>query len=77
MVRLVIREGLMPVIAGFIVGFLGAAALQKAVATQIYGVQPLDPLVMASVILLLGIIATIGCVVPARRVDAVAVLNEQ
>ncbi len=79
-VRLVVREGLTPVIAGLIVGFLGAAALQKTVATQIYGVQPLDPLVMASVILLLGVIAMIGCVVPARRalqVDAVTVLNEQ
>jgi ABC-type antimicrobial peptide transport system permease subunit len=79
-VKLVLREGFVLVMAGLIVGFLGAVALRKAVAAQIYGVQPLDPVVMASVILLLGTIALVACFVPARRalkVDPVTVLNRQ
>lgn len=79
-VKLVLREGLLLVVIGLIAGFTGAVALQKAVATQIYGVQPLDPLVMGSVIVLLGSIALTACIVPARRalsIDPVRVLSEQ
>jgi len=46
---------------------------------QIYGVRPLDPLVIGGVTVLLAIIGLAACVVPARgavRVDPVAVLTE-
>jgi len=79
-VKLVLREGLLLAVIGLLVGFAGAAALQKVVANQIYGVRPLDPLVIGGVIVLLGIIGLAACVVPARRalrVDPVAVLAEQ
>jgi ABC-type lipoprotein release transport system permease subunit len=48
-------------------GIVGAASLQKVVATEIYGVRPLDPLVLASVMVLLAIVTLAACVVPARR----------
>ena len=79
-VKLVLREGLLLLAIGLLVGFAGAAALQRVVANQIYGVRPLDPLVIGGVAVLLGIIALAACVVPARRavrVDPVAVLTEQ
>ena len=79
-VKLVLREGLLLLAIGLFVGFAGAAALQRVVANQIYGVRPLDPLVIGGVAVLLGIIALAACVVPARRavrVDPVAVLTEQ
>ncbi len=79
-VRLVLREGLVLVAIGLAAGFAGAAALQKAVANQIYGVRPLDPLVIGGVTVLLGTIALAACAVPARRaarVDPVAVLKEE
>ena len=79
-VKLVLREGLLLLAIGLLVGFAGAAALQKVVANQIYGVRPLDPLIIGGVTALLGIIALAACVVPARsavRVDPVAVLTEQ
>jgi len=66
-VRMVLREGLALVGVGLAVGIAGAAALQKAVASQVYGVRPLDPLVMGSGIVLLGIIALAACAAPARR----------
>ena len=79
-VRLVLREGLVLVAIGLAAGFAGAAALQKAVATQIYGVRPFDPLVIGGVTVLLGTIALAACALPARRatrVDPVEVLKEE
>jgi ABC-type antimicrobial peptide transport system permease subunit len=77
-VRLVLRECSVLVAFGLAVGFAGAAALQKAVASQIYGIRPLDPLVIGGVTLLLGAIALAACAVPARRatrVDPIEVLR--
>jgi putative ABC transport system permease protein len=65
--RLVLREGLELVVIGLVFGIVGAASLQKVVATAIYGVRPLDPLVLASVMVLLAIVTLAACVVPARR----------
>ncbi|HWX56081.1 MAG TPA: ABC transporter permease [Verrucomicrobiae bacterium] len=79
-VKLVLREGLVLVAIGLALGIACAAALRTAIAGQIYGVHALDPLVMGSVIVLLGLVAMAACAVPARRamkVDPVIVLNEQ
>jgi ABC-type antimicrobial peptide transport system permease subunit len=76
--RLVLREGFKLVAMGFVLGIAGAAFLQKAVATQIYGIRPYDPLVLAGVMALLAGIALVACAVPARRamgVDPVVVLR--
>jgi putative ABC transport system permease protein len=76
--RLVLQEGFKLVAMGFVLGVVSAAFLQKAVAKQIYGVEPYDPLVLAGVIALLAGIALVACAVPARRamsVDPVVVLR--
>lgn len=75
---LVLREGFKLVGMGFVLGIVSAAFLQKAVAKEIYGVQPYDPIVLAGVIALLSAIALVACAVPARRamgVDPVVVLR--
>ena len=64
---LVLREGLELVVIGLVLGIVGAASLQKVVATEIYGVRPLDPLVLASVMVLLAIVTLAACIIPARR----------
>jgi putative ABC transport system permease protein len=79
-VKLVVGEALWLLGAGLILGIAGAAALRSVVAGQLYGVKPLDPAVMSSVILMLGVVGLAGCAVPARRatrVDPVTVLREQ
>jgi putative ABC transport system permease protein len=64
---LVLRDGLELVMIGLVFGIVGAASLQKVVATEIYGVRPLDPLVLAIVMVLLAIVTLAACIVPARR----------
>ncbi|HUI42526.1 MAG TPA: ADOP family duplicated permease, partial [Terriglobia bacterium] len=79
-VRLVLREGLVIVALGLGAGFAGAAGLQKAVASQIYGVRPFDPLVIGGVTVLLGVIAMAACALPTRRaarLNPVRVLKEE
>ena len=78
--KLVLREGFQLVLVGLILGVVGAASLQKFVATEIYGVRALDPLVLTSVMALLSIVALVACVVPARRalrVDPITALRSE
>ena len=78
-VRLVFREGAGLVAVGIILGIAGAVAVRKIIADQVYGVQPLDPVVMGSVVLLFAIVGLTACILPARRalnVDPAAVLSE-
>lgn len=65
--KLVLWEGFALVLLGLVFGTVGAALLRKFVATEIYGVQPLDPLVLASVMALLMSVALAACAIPARR----------
>jgi predicted permease len=78
--QLFLREGLLLIGSGLILGIAGSITLRTAIKNQIYGVQPLDPLVIGSVALILGIVAMIACLRPAQqatKVDPVVVLNEQ
>lgn len=78
--RLVLREGLQLVALGLVLGVVSAIFLQKAVASEIYGVRPLDPLVLATVMALLAIVALAACAVPARRamrVDPMVALRSE
>jgi ABC-type antimicrobial peptide transport system permease subunit len=61
------REVLVLVLAGAIVGLLCAAALSRIARTQLYGVSPNDFLSMALPTLLLTAVALIAAYLPARR----------
>jgi predicted permease len=78
-VKLVLREGFVLVAGGVVLGAVGVVSLQKAVANEVYGVHPLDPMVIGSVVIVLTAIAMAACVLPARRasrVNPVSVLSE-
>jgi putative ABC transport system permease protein len=64
---LVIRSGLKTALLGLLAGMAGAAALASALRALLYGVAPLDPVVMAGVAALLLTVALIANYVPARR----------
>jgi predicted permease len=77
---MVLREGFELVVGGLVLGIMGAASIQKAVASEIYGVRALDPLVLASVTAVLVIVAFAACAVPARRairVDPIVALRSE
>ena len=77
---LVLREGFKLVAIGLVLGMIGAVSLQKAVANEIYGVKPLDPLVLASVMGVLAAVALAACAIPARRatrVDPIVALRSE
>lgn len=78
-VELVLREGLALVGAGLVAGLAGAVAMQRAMASEVYGVRPLEPLVLGLVMATLAVVGLAACVLPARRaleVDPVRVLQE-
>lgn len=78
--KLVLREGLELVVVGLVLGIVGAASMQKAVASEIYGVRALDPVVLVSVMAVLAIVALAACAVPARRamqVDPIVALRSE
>jgi len=78
--RLVVGEGLRPVVAGLAVGTLGAWALGRAMESLLFGVTSRDPLSYAVAVALLLIAALAATLVPARRavkIDPVTALNVQ
>jgi ABC-type antimicrobial peptide transport system permease subunit len=55
-------------------------SLQKAVANEIYGVKPLDPVVLASVMAVLAAVGLVACAIPAHRatrVDPIVALRSE
>ena len=79
-VQLVVREALWLLGIGLLLGAAGAVALRSVVAGQLYGVKPLDPLVLAAVVATMTAIGLAASVMPARRatrVDPATVLREQ
>ncbi|HET7697367.1 MAG TPA: ABC transporter permease [Vicinamibacterales bacterium] len=76
---LIVSEGLWLLAIGVGAGLAGAFAIRTAMATQLFGVQPMDPLVLAAVAALLAIVAFVACAVPARRasrIDPLIALND-
>ena len=65
--RLVLREGMMPVAAGILIGLGGAAALARVMKTLLFGVDALDPVTFGAVASVLACVALAACYVPARR----------
>jgi putative ABC transport system permease protein len=69
--RLVLREGLVPVAFGIVAGLAGAALLTGVMSTLLFEVSAFDPLTFASVSALLAIVAAAACYLPARRATMV------
>jgi predicted permease len=77
---LIVSEGLWLLGLGIGVGLAGAFAIRRAMESQLFGVQPMDPLVLAWVTGVLGLVALMACAVPARRaanIDPLVALSEQ
>lgn len=68
---LVIRSGIKTAIIGLVAGMAGASLLASVLRAFLYGVAPLDPVVMAGVAALLLTVALLANYLPARRATRV------
>ncbi|HKH48225.1 MAG TPA: ABC transporter permease [Thermoanaerobaculia bacterium] len=70
-VRLVLRRGLLLTLLGIALGWTGAFALTRFLASLLYGTAPTDAATFAAVALLLAGVATAAGYLPARRAAAI------
>jgi predicted permease len=65
--RLVLMDGMRPVLFGLAMGLLGGAAAGTLIKSILYGTRPLDPIVFAGMIGILLLTAAIASAIPALR----------
>jgi ABC-type antimicrobial peptide transport system permease subunit len=65
--RVVLLDGLRPVIFGAVAGLAGAALTGSLIRSMLYGASPFDPLVILGMIGCLLLIAAAACAIPAWR----------
>jgi putative ABC transport system permease protein len=69
--RLVLREGMWPVLIGLGVGIAAAGGAARGLSSLLFGVAPTDLVTFGSAALLLAAVALAACYLPARRVSRV------
>ena len=69
--RLVVGQGMTPVVFGIVVGVALAGAASRLLASLVFGVGTRDPLTFVAVPATLGVVALAASVVPARRATRV------
>jgi putative ABC transport system permease protein len=69
--RLVITDGMKPILLGVTVGLVAAFALSRLVASLLFGVPPTDPLTFTAVALLLVVVGVAANTLPAYRATRV------
>jgi predicted permease len=76
--RMILRQALTLAGSGAIIGAIAAAALTPLMASQLFGIAPIDPTTFALVPILLLLIGAVAAIVPARRamrVDPITALR--
>ncbi|HEX4347441.1 MAG TPA: ABC transporter permease [Vicinamibacterales bacterium] len=68
---LMLRQGGMQLAIGLAIGLAVAALLGQGIAAFLFGVRPIDPVVMAAVVGTLGLAGLVACFIPARRATRV------
>ena len=78
--RLIVSQGMRPVVIGLAAGVLGAIGLSRYMASLLFGVTRLDAPTYAGVAALLTVAAVLACYLPARdamKVDVLTALREE
>ena len=77
--ELVLREGLMLIAGGFVLGGDRRDRAAQSLESQLFGVSASDPIVLAAVTGILAAVAVVACALPARRatlIDPIVALSE-
>src|SRR5204863_630550 len=78
--RLVVSQGMRPVVIGLAVGIVSAFALGRLITAQLYQISAYNPALLGGATLLLGGTALVACLLPAGRaalVDPVQALRTE
>jgi putative ABC transport system permease protein len=76
--QMILRQGLRLVGIGLVIGAVGAFALSRLMAGLLFGIRPNDAATFVVTGAVLLVIATLACLVPARRaatIDPMVVLR--
>jgi ABC-type antimicrobial peptide transport system permease subunit len=68
---MVLRQGLTMTLTGLSLGLLGALGLTRLLTTLLYGLSPSDPRVLGGAVLVLAVVSTGACLIPAVRATQV------
>jgi putative ABC transport system permease protein len=69
--RLVVTQGMKPVVIGLTIGIVSAFALGRLIASQLYQVSAYNPALLGGATVLLAAIALVACLLPAHRASMV------
>jgi putative ABC transport system permease protein len=67
LVRLIVREGMLPAGIGVLLGLGIAFGLTRLLGQLLYGIRAADPATFAGVAILLAAVALLSTYIPARR----------
>jgi hypothetical protein len=77
---MILNDGLKLVIAGLVVGVVGAVALSGLLTTQLYGVNPREPMIYLGVTTTLLVAGVAACLIPAwgaTRVNPITAMRAE
>jgi predicted permease len=69
--RLILQQGMRMTLVGIAIGIIGAFAISRVLASELFGIKPADPVTFIGVALLLAGVALVACYLPARRATRV------
>jgi len=69
--RLVVRQGMSPVLLGLGFGLVATFAAGRLLAAQLYEISPHNPLLLSATAAGLAVAALLACLIPARRATLV------
>jgi predicted permease len=69
--RMVLRQGMVPAVAGVMIGLAASVALTRMISGLLFSVRPTDPATLVAITLLLLAVAVVSCLIPARRATKV------
>ena len=72
LVTLVLHDAARLTSVGLVLGLAGAVAGTRMLRSLLFGVSPGDPATLAAIAMLLACVATVACLVPARRATRIA-----
>src|SRR5215468_423518 len=70
-VRLIVGQGMMPVLFGLVVGLAAALVLGRLITSQLFQTSAYNPILLSATLAILAIAALLACLIPAWRASSV------